>query len=285
VFFVRLASLLLIAAFIMPAWGRAYHYQSPWHLSGWKTHSSPLRCSLSQKIPLYGTATFSRRAGGKLTFRMNVLRQPDRQVQARIRSVAPEWKHNVVSRELGAVDLRVSRVPIRMGRKDALLLLAELERGMFPTFYYQDWLDRRQQVSVALSSVNFRLALQRFLVCSRALIPYTLQSLRLTRVHFKTAKSSLAPAVRKRLDAIAAYVRHDKSLSVRVDGHADSRGRRRYNFLLSKRRALAVRRYLAARGVKSSRIRIRYFGERKPRQSNRSKRGRAANRRVLVVIP
>jgi outer membrane protein OmpA-like peptidoglycan-associated protein len=91
--------------------------------------------------------------------------------------------------------------------------------------------------------------------------------------------------VRKRLDAIAAYVRHDKSLSVRVDGHADSRGRRRYNFLLSKRRALAVRRYLAARGVKSSRIRIRYFGERKPRQSNRSKRGRAANRRVLVVIP
>ncbi len=281
---VRVITVVILLAAMAPVGARVHHYQSPWHESRWTTRSSPLYCSLSQKIPFYGTAVFSQRAGGRLQFHIRVHVRPERKIPVQVWAVPPQWKHNVASREITGLQLRPGTWPIRTGRRDALRLLDALAEGYFPTFHYQDWLDHNQQIRVSLSAINFQPALRRFQVCTRALIPYSLASLRRSRIYFATARHALSKRARRKLDAIATYLRFDKRLRLRVDGHTDSRGRKRYNFLLSQRRALAVKRYLVSKGIKPSRISVRYFGERMPWKSNRTAKGRAANRRVLVLV-
>jgi len=67
-------------------------------------------------------------------------------------------------------------------------------------------------------------------------------------------------------------------------GHTDAIGTDAYNLGLSRRRAEAVRRLLLARGIDPRRIRIEAAGSHRPRASNAHPAGRAANRRVEVVI-
>jgi peptidoglycan-associated lipoprotein len=80
-------------------------------------------------------------------------------------------------------------------------------------------------------------------------------------------------------DVVAAMVR-DPSLVVVVQGHADARGTRRDNLRLSKRRAQAVARELMQRGIEASRLRIQWFGERKPAVIGDGSTAWAANRRT-----
>lgn len=51
---------------------------------------------------------------------------------------------------------------------------------------------------------------------------------------------------------------------INVDAGADDRGPASYNLRLSRRRAMAVRRYFEARGVSRGQIRIRALGESQP---------------------
>jgi outer membrane protein OmpA-like peptidoglycan-associated protein len=55
------------------------------------------------------------------------------------------------------------------------------------------------------------------------------------------------------LDAIVALLEQQPTLVIRLDGHADPRGSRKYNLTLSQKRALAVRERLVARGIKPDR--------------------------------
>jgi len=59
-------------------------------------------------------------------------------------------------------------------------------------------------------------------------------------------------------------------------GEADS------NMKLSKERAVAVKKFIAASGVESSRIEIKNFGESQPIENNNDEKGRKANRRVEI---
>jgi OOP family OmpA-OmpF porin len=67
---------------------------------------------------------------------------------------------------------------------------------------------------------------------------------------------------------------------VEVHAHTDSAGEADFNLDLSKRRALSTVRYLMLRGVPSSQLQARAFGESKPIEDNSTAAGRKANRRV-----
>ena len=85
--------------------------------------------------------------------------------------------------------------------------------------------------------------------------------------------------------AIAYAVKADKEVvEIAVRGHADSRGPKRYNQGLSARRAESVSRYLMRHGLQSRKISVQAFGEMQPKQDNRSRSGRAANRRVELEL-
>ena len=65
-----------------------------------------------------------------------------------------------------------------------------------------------------------------------------------------------------------------------LEGHADSRGKVKYNQKLSERRARAVFKYLTSNGVDEKRLQFVGFGEDKPSVPNKNKSGMTQNRRV-----
>jgi len=101
-------------------------------------------------------------------------------------------------------------------------------------------------------------------------------------VSFDTGRADIKPQMRPVLDEISRNL--DPNVRVTVVGHTDSTGSDQINDPLSRERALAVRDYLSARGVSSSRISVAGRGSREPLASNDTESGRAANRRVEIFL-
>ena len=71
---------------------------------------------------------------------------------------------------------------------------------------------------------------------------------------------------------------------IEVEGHTDNVGNDAYNKGLSQRRAEAVVAYLVSKGVDAGRLQAKGFGEEAPIADNKTKVGRATNRRVVFTI-
>jgi outer membrane protein OmpA-like peptidoglycan-associated protein len=242
-------------------------------------------CTLSHTVPLYGTVRFEGRAGGKLDFAVQVLRRPAKAGVAQLASLAPAWKHDTPALALGQVSVADGAEPIRFDRPLAWRLLAELEKGMFPTFTYQDWADGRDEVTVAISAVNVKPALGEFLGCLDGLLSYDFSAVQKTLVNFAFGSAALGPEARGVLDRVAEYLLADPAVSgVLIEGHTDNVGFRRYNERLSRQRSEAVRDYLVKKGIAREKFTLRSQGETKPLASNRTESGRAVNRRVIVLL-
>ena len=84
------------------------------------------------------------------------------------------------------------------------------------------------------------------------------------RVFFDLDKSDLKPEARRTLERQAAWLKQYGNVAVTIEGHADERGTREYNFALGARRSEVARSYLAARGVSPSRMRGTSFGKERP---------------------
>jgi outer membrane protein OmpA-like peptidoglycan-associated protein len=102
---------------------------------------------------------------------------------------------------------------------------------------------------------------------------------------FASGRAELLPIARRKLAAVADALKlAPEERAILVEGHTDARGSEQANLRLSRARAGAVRSLLVSRGVAPSRIRIVGRGESVPIADNESPEGRAANRRVEIVI-
>lgn len=106
----------------------------------------------------------------------------------------------------------------------------------------------------------------------------------LRNVHFDFDKAVIRADAIPILDEAVQVLKEEGGVAVIVDGHTDSIGKEPYNLRLSKRRADAVRTYLADHGIDRSRITAEGFGESKPVASNATDDGRAQNRRVELRV-
>jgi peptidoglycan-associated lipoprotein len=84
------------------------------------------------------------------------------------------------------------------------------------------------------------------------------------RVFFETDSSDLTSSGTATLDKQAQWLNQYSRYSITIEGHADERGTREYNFALGARRAQTVRDYLASKGVSSSRLKTTSFGKERP---------------------
>ncbi len=101
---------------------------------------------------------------------------------------------------------------------------------------------------------------------------------------FDFDKSVLKPEGRAKLDDLVSKIR-DVNLEVIIAvGHTDSIGSDAYNQRLSVRRAEAVKAYLVTKGIERNRVYTEGKGEKQPVADNRSKEGRAKNRRVEIEV-
>lgn len=105
-----------------------------------------------------------------------------------------------------------------------------------------------------------------------------------SEVSFDTNSASLKTAFYPSLDKVASVISEYDQTSVRIIGHTDSRGTEEHNQALSLKRAESVSGYLARKGVGYQRISVEGRGEGSPRADNESEGGRAANRRVEILL-
>jgi peptidoglycan-associated lipoprotein len=84
------------------------------------------------------------------------------------------------------------------------------------------------------------------------------------QILFESDSAELTATAQVTLDNQAQWLSRYPRYQVIVEGHADERGTREYNFALGARRAETTRSYLAAKGIATSRMRIVSYGKERP---------------------
>ena len=103
-------------------------------------------------------------------------------------------------------------------------------------------------------------------------------------VLFDFDKSNVKPEAAGVLDRLVVFMNENKDKKANLSGHTDSIGTEAYNQALSERRVNSVKDYVVKKGVDSSRVSGQGFGESKPIADNKTREGRAKNRRVEIKV-
>ncbi len=101
---------------------------------------------------------------------------------------------------------------------------------------------------------------------------------------FDFDKSVLKPAGKAKLTDLVGKIKGINLEVIIAVGHTDSVGSDAYNQKLSVRRAEAVKAFLVSQGIEKNRIYTEGKGEKQPVASNKTKEGRAKNRRVEIEV-
>ena len=104
------------------------------------------------------------------------------------------------------------------------------------------------------------------------------------RVFFESDQTDLTPTAVATLDKQAQWLSRYPRYTFLIEGHADERGTREYNFSLGARRAQAVRDYLSSRGVSAARIRTVSYGKERPVAVCNDISCWSQNRRAVTVL-
>ena len=104
-------------------------------------------------------------------------------------------------------------------------------------------------------------------------------------VFFATIKDTILKKSFPVLNAVADALKAEPEIKkIMIEGHTDNRGKASKNMELSDRRARSVMNYLIGKGIAAERLDAQGYGDSKPVASNKTSKGRAANRRVEFHI-
>lgn len=280
----KISIIIMLLASTSTTWGNRLDYAAGLHEARWETQSSRLQCRLEQEIPAYGRAQFVRDAGLQTRLHIHADHGARSRLEAELISVPGPWQHGAESQRLGKVKRYLGQMAFRFNSKMSNRLIGELEQGRLPTLAYNEH-SAGGKIHVALSSINFRPALEEFRRCNAALIPVNYKRASNTTILFESGKMNLTNSGRRQLQAVADYIKNDPEITrISIEGFSDNIGTRGENYRLSRERAEVVLEHLLRLQVPEDKITFDYFGEHKPAASNRTAKGRAKNRRVLVRL-
>jgi len=103
-------------------------------------------------------------------------------------------------------------------------------------------------------------------------------------INFKRTSDKILSESNKKIKEFAEFMKSNAAYKAEIVGHTDSVGKAASNMDLSQRRAKSTKKALVAEGVEASRLTTKGRGELDPIQSNRTKEGRHANRRIEVTL-
>ncbi len=104
-------------------------------------------------------------------------------------------------------------------------------------------------------------------------------------LEFATAKDIIKPKSFPSLNDLAKILKqHEADWTLKLSGHTDNEGNADKNFVLSEKRANAVKAYLVKKGAKADKIITEWFGQTMPIADNATPAGRQKNRRVEMKI-
>jgi OOP family OmpA-OmpF porin len=101
------------------------------------------------------------------------------------------------------------------------------------------------------------------------------------KIQFDTNKSNIKPKYEADLKNVGEFLQDFPKARGEISGHTDSTASNDYNQKLSERRAASVEKYISTTfGIDSGRISAKGYGETRPIADNKTKAGRARNRRI-----
>jgi outer membrane protein OmpA-like peptidoglycan-associated protein len=103
---------------------------------------------------------------------------------------------------------------------------------------------------------------------------------------FRFGAAELPDEAKSAIDQMVSSLKADKkAVWIEIEGHTDSTGDARYNESLGLERAEAVKRYLYEQHqVPLHKMNTISYGEEKPASDNKTRDGRAQNRRVVIKV-
>jgi peptidoglycan-associated lipoprotein len=104
------------------------------------------------------------------------------------------------------------------------------------------------------------------------------------RVFFETDSVELTPTAQATLDKQARWLQQYNRYSFTIEGHADERGTREYNFALGAQRAEATTNYRVARGISPARMHTVSYGKERPVAVCNDISCWSQNRRAVTVL-
>ncbi len=110
----------------------------------------------------------------------------------------------------------------------------------------------------------------------------TEKPVRLEGANFATNSAKLLKTADVKLNEVVNAAKQYPEVKLEVSGHTDNRGKKTLNQKLSENRAAAVKAWLVKHGVAADRITTAGYADTQPIADNKTKVGRAANRRVEV---
>jgi OOP family OmpA-OmpF porin len=103
-------------------------------------------------------------------------------------------------------------------------------------------------------------------------------------INFDFDKANIKPEFTPVLDQGVEILKENPDVKVIIKGYTDSTGAAEYNQKLSERRAQAVLDYFASKGIAKNRMEAVGYGMKDPIGNNKTKDGRALNRRVELQV-
>jgi len=104
--------------------------------------------------------------------------------------------------------------------------------------------------------------------------------------NFKFGKTELPDEAKQKIDEMVAQLKQDqKNIFIEIEGHTDNVGNKFTNEKVGLERAQAVQRYLYEQyQIPLHKMNVISYGEDKPIAPNKTKAGRAQNRRVVIKV-
>ena len=273
------------ALILSPVWAGSQFYGASINEAKWRSSGNRLECRLSQDIPGYGKATFRLHSLESMEFRVSSNYLPRKDNQALVFVSPPSWKQYANRSILGRVPLSSQKDAIVVPEDWAYRMALELREGMEAVWSHSDWADARDIVTAKVLPIRFESAWRDFERCNENLIDYGYNDVRFTAFYFGKKSMKLNREEKSYLNKLAEYVLLDRDFKyIKINSHTDSRGVRGKNLAISKKRANMVKRYLVKKGVNPKDFIIVARGEKKPKYNNRTKSGRAKNRRIEIRL-
>lgn len=104
------------------------------------------------------------------------------------------------------------------------------------------------------------------------------------KVYFAYDSAELTPEANAVLDRQAEWLKKYPAVRASLEGHADERGTKEYNFGLGERRAAVMKFYMMVRGLPAERLSTTSFGKERPSVSGSDEASWHLNRRGETIL-
>jgi peptidoglycan-associated lipoprotein len=194
-------------------------------------------------------------------------------------AVAGCAKKSYVQREVGEVNKKVDAVSQEVEKTQQRVQQNEVRI---------DQVDKSAQAGIGEAKSSAQAAMSRAEEAEKTAKGKLIYQVTLSndKVRFPVNRSEVSDEAKAMIDeAVGPLVKENRGVYFEIEGHTDATGSSEYNHKLGEERAMAVRDYIATQhGIALSRLNVISYGEEKPVADNKTRDGRAQNRRVVIRI-